>query len=42
MSWLGLSVVNPSGAITIGNDGNTLTLGGDGINMSSACQEPTG
>jgi fibronectin-binding autotransporter adhesin len=43
-SWLGLSIVNPTGGIVIGNSGdssNTLTLGASGINMSLATQNLT-
>lgn len=40
LTWLGISIVNPGGAVTI-NSGNTLTLGMAGIDMSAATQDLT-
>jgi len=40
LSWLGIQITNPGGAITI-NAGYTLTLGTSGINMSAATQNLT-
>jgi fibronectin-binding autotransporter adhesin len=40
LSWLGIAVVNPGGAVTI-NAGNTLTLGSSGIDLSTAAQNLT-
>lgn len=42
LSWLGLTIANPNGLITInGTAGQTLTLGTSGINMGSATQNLT-
>ena len=40
LSWGGISITNPGGAVTIGA-GNTLTLGTSGIDMSAATQNLT-
>jgi autotransporter-associated beta strand protein len=43
-SWMGLSVISPGAAVTIGGTGdtsNTLTIGASGINMSSATSNLT-
>jgi fibronectin-binding autotransporter adhesin len=40
LSWLGLRILNPGGAVTIGG-ANTLTLGTSGIDMSLASQNLT-
>ena len=40
VSWLGVKVVGPGGAVTIG-DGNTLTLGASGVDLSTATQSLT-
>jgi autotransporter-associated beta strand protein len=40
LSWQGIQVTNPGGAVTIGA-GNTLTLGSGGIDMSAATQNAT-
>jgi autotransporter-associated beta strand protein len=43
-TWLGISIINPAAAVTIGGGAdaaNTLTLGGSGINMSAATQNLT-
>lgn len=37
MTWSGIRIINPGGAVTIGA-GNTLTLGTGGIDMSGASQ----
>lgn len=39
-SWLGLALIDPAGAVTIGA-GNTLTLGTGGIDLSAATQNLT-
>jgi autotransporter-associated beta strand protein len=36
LAWSGIQIVNPGGAVTIVNDGNTLTNGLSGIDMSAA------
>jgi autotransporter-associated beta strand protein len=36
-SWLGIKILNPGGAVTIGG-GNLLTLGASGVDMSAATQ----
>lgn len=41
LSWLGLRIANPGGAVTINNTANTLTLGSSGIDMSAAAQNLT-
>ena len=41
MSWSGIGVNNPGGAVTIGTTTANLTLGADGIDMSSATQNLT-
>ena len=42
LSWLGILITNPGGAVTInGTSGRTLTLGSGGINMSAATQNLT-
>lgn len=40
LSWKGLSLTSPGGAVTIGA-GNTLTLGTSGIDLSTATQDLT-
>src|SRR5258707_390104 len=40
LSWQGLVIANPGGAVTI-SSGNTLTLGRAGIDMSAATQNCT-
>ncbi len=40
LSWLGVVIANPGGAVTI-SSGNTLTLGTGGIDMSAATQNAT-
>jgi fibronectin-binding autotransporter adhesin len=41
-SWLGISILNPTAAVTIGGDiADTLSLGASGINMSAATQSLT-
>ena len=39
-SWLGIAIVDPGGAVTIGG-ANTLTLGTSGINLGAATQDLT-
>src|SRR5207249_697884 len=40
MSWGGIIVINPAGAVTI-TAGNTLTIGNNGIDLSGASQNLT-
>ena len=40
-NWAGIQVLSPSQALTINNDGNTLTLGAGGIDLSLASQNLT-
>ena len=35
-NWAGIRITNVGGAVSIGNDGNTLTLGASGIDMTGA------
>lgn len=41
LDWAGLRILDPAGAITITNDGNTLTLGASGIDLSHATNDLT-
>ncbi len=41
LSWQGISITNPGGAVTIQGAANTLTLGFAGINMNSATVDLT-
>lgn len=41
LSWLGIQITNPGGAISISGGGNTLTLGASGIDASTTTQQLT-
>src|SRR5690606_9808029 len=41
LSWQGISIADPAGAVTVGNAGGSLTVGTGGIDLSTATQNLT-